>query len=165
MDYRKKLRKRKASENVAMEWQLDCFQPKVVLERCDAEKAMEIIEIDENEVDTSVEFVREEKASSEIIQIARSNKRIANLERALKEKNHSSTQAKSCQSNTSQNAYAGPSQAVNNCTDQSNHGEGVANNELADISLSDSFIARLTKDWDAESNVDGILSYLDPENQ
>lgn len=56
-----------------------------------------------------------------------------------------------------QNVCAGPSQAMNSSTDRSNHGEGDANNELVDISLSNSFIDRLTKDWDAESNIDGIF--------
>lgn len=88
MEYRMKLRKRKANKNVAAKWQLDHFQPRIILERCDTVKAIDIIEIDENEVDSSVEFVRVEKASSDTIQIARLNKRIDKLERALKEKNH-----------------------------------------------------------------------------
>lgn len=71
---------------------LNMPKPRIILERCDDENnentesvLIPPVLIDsDNEVDKSVEFVSEEPASKEIMQIARLNKKVANLQRELK---------------------------------------------------------------------------------
>lgn len=135
MDYRSKLRKRKfrgdvvsaivsldVPSNISSDESDDGVSlPRIILERFDDEFT-ETIKIDDaqNELDQSVEFVREEKPTSEMLQIARLNKRIVKLEQLLKA-------AKPAQSNANENILvnennsAGPSH-VNNAN-QSNGGQ------------------------------------------
>lgn len=208
MDYRSMLRKRKAKEDIAVEENIApkkvvapeenvvastsddwlTVQPRIILERID-DKNPEVIEIDENVMDNSVEFVSEGKATNETIQIARLNRRIAKLEHELKLKNQPSDEKKNEPRPSGQirqsdlqgmeRNCAGPSNEVNNAirsdftensTDQSNH-DGLAqnynNDSLLNVSLSDSVIERISREWHTLPNhhIDGILNFLDPTNQ
>lgn len=113
-----------------------------------------VISINSNP-DESVEFVSESKATSESIQIARLNKKIANLKREIKkEKEEKKNEEKTTeQHQQNQTMFTQPSTSTQNNSQQDNT---EANSSLP--SLSDSFIQQTAEEW--AKNPDQLAEFM-----
>lgn len=115
-----------------------------------------VISINSNP-DESVEFVSESKASSESKQIARLNKKIANLERKMKKEKEERKNDENTESTEQhqQNQIMSP-QPSTSTQNNSQQVDTEANSLL--LSLSDSFIERTAEEW--AKNPDAFAEFV-----